>query len=167
MSGDSLGCTFDNDGSVKMYQNAVEVLGLVATGTFYEAPLTFRAPGVYSINIIATKRTSSNTFVASSSSVTVRINILNTRSRSTFDGQVNVYPNPSTGNSVVQIQSAKKGNCTVRLTDLTGKVLSTSTFKKTTTLLNHTLPLASLAKGTYLVSVSDETGTIVQRVSKQ
>ena len=167
MSGDSLGCTFDNDGSVKMYLNAVEVLGLVPNGTFYEAPLTFTAPGVYSVNIVATKRTSSNTFVASSTSVTVRINILGTRSRSTFDGQVNVFPNPTTGNSTVQIQSARKGNCTITLTDIAGKVLGTSTFKKTTTILNHSLPLGSLAKGTYLVSVSDETGTIVQRVSKQ
>jgi hypothetical protein len=166
MSNDSASCPFV-DGEVKIYKDAIEVPTLIRTGTFYEAPILFDRPGVYSINIIASKRTSSNTFIASSSSVTVRINILSTRSHSTFDGSVNVYPNPTTGNSVVEIQSAKKGNCTVRLTDLTGKVISTSTYKKTTTSLNHTLPLAGLAKGTYLVSVSDETGTVVQRVNKQ
>ncbi|SFT47545.1 Por secretion system C-terminal sorting domain-containing protein [Lishizhenia tianjinensis] len=71
----------------------------------------------------------------------------------------NVYPNPTTGAFNVSFNEANEG--TVVITDLQGKVVSTTTFEATTSLV---LDLSNAPKGVYFVTVNGKKGTAVERM---
>ncbi|SFT47391.1 Por secretion system C-terminal sorting domain-containing protein [Lishizhenia tianjinensis] len=71
----------------------------------------------------------------------------------------NVYPNPSNGQFNIAFNEANTG--TVVVTDLQGKVISTTDFQAATVV---NLVLFNTSKGVYLVTVYGNNGTAVERV---
>ena len=76
---------------------------------------------------------------------------------------VKVYPNPVTSNLTIEVPSATTENSTVIISDLTGKVISTSTLENAVTVLN----VDDLVKGVYLISIDSKSVQKTIRIVKQ
>jgi len=74
----------------------------------------------------------------------------------TLDG-ISVYPNPSEG--VITIGNDNNDNSVVQITNLEGKVVATQEISSTTT-----IDLSANGTGVYLVKVSNDNGSMVERV---
>ncbi|MBO0359403.1 T9SS type A sorting domain-containing protein [Hymenobacter sp. BT186] len=77
---------------------------------------------------------------------------------------IGLYPNPTTANASLDLRSLPAGTVQVRLTDLTGRVLSTATVP---TGQVYTLASAQLPQGSYLVTVVNGNQKTTQRLVKQ
>ncbi|WP_022825022.1 beta strand repeat-containing protein [Hymenobacter norwichensis] len=75
-----------------------------------------------------------------------------------------VYPNPTAANTSLDLRSLPTGTVQVRLTDLTGRVLSTATV---TTGQIYPLVTAQLPQGNYIVTVLNGSQKTTQRLVKQ
>ncbi|TGE20528.1 T9SS type A sorting domain-containing protein [Hymenobacter aquaticus] len=71
---------------------------------------------------------------------------------------VSVYPNPSTGTATLDLTGLPAGECTVQLTDLTGRVLQQFTAAGAQ---EQPLNLQQLAPGAYLLQVRGQAGPLV------
>jgi hypothetical protein len=74
------------------------------------------------------------------------------------------YPNPATNHLTLDLSVAPAVPCTVRLTNLTGQVVLTTTL---TGGQARELPLAGVPAGLYLLHVRTAAGSTVQRIEKQ
>ncbi|MFM8512895.1 MAG: T9SS type A sorting domain-containing protein, partial [Bacteroidota bacterium] len=65
-----------------------------------------------------------------------------------------VYPNPSFGKSLLRLVASEHGNCTVRIVDAQGRLMtSESTFELINGINELSLPTEGLADGIYSVQV--------------
>jgi hypothetical protein len=71
---------------------------------------------------------------------------------------VSVYPNPSNGSFTLQIAAA--GNKTVRLTDLSGKIIKEIITSEQSIQFSEN----TVSSGVYLVNVSTELGSITKKL---
>ena len=76
---------------------------------------------------------------------------------------INVYPNPSNGVFNVNLQLNKSEEVSLRLTDITGKVIMLSNEAATTSLVKE-INMPNLAVGSYILSVTSASGTANFRV---
>jgi photosystem II stability/assembly factor-like uncharacterized protein len=74
----------------------------------------------------------------------------------------NVFPNPSKG--LVYVHANVKGNTTIRIFDITGKVVLQKDFS-TINLLSTSFDLSSFSKGLYVVELNNEGNLSTKRVS--
>jgi hypothetical protein len=74
------------------------------------------------------------------------------------NGNVSLYPNPSNGSFTLSVQAV--GNKTVRLTDLSGKLIK----EVTTTEQNIQFHEHTVSSGVYLVNVSNEFGSVTKKL---
>jgi thiol-disulfide isomerase/thioredoxin len=74
---------------------------------------------------------------------------------------LNVYPNPAT--DVLNVTFDGEGEHTVALTDLSGRTLATQSYDAQGSVV-VTFPVAGLAKGSYIVTVSNNAGTHAENV---
>ena len=87
-----------------------------------------------------------------------------------FDGGYNIslYPNPAISFINVNGTVAERSDLQIRLTDLTGKMITTTTLKGQMGKWNTQLPVSRLAAGTYYVSViKDNTIVYTEAVQKK
>ncbi len=75
-----------------------------------------------------------------------------------FDGDVKIYPNPSNGNTFVNVNLNDDAQVNISIIDLAGKTVATSIANGNGT---HELPTAGLSKGVYMVNMVS--GSQVQR----
>ncbi|MFN9953579.1 MAG: T9SS type A sorting domain-containing protein, partial [bacterium] len=73
---------------------------------------------------------------------------------------VSMFPNPAVDYAHVMLQSEASGNGTIRITDLSGRVVFEQNVSMKTGVQPFTLETRSLTMGTYLVSVSMADGRI-------
>lgn len=73
-----------------------------------------------------------------------------------------VFPNPATENVNVKFD-AKGGDYAVTITDLSGRAVATESIANATGAQQVAMPLAGLASGNYLITVSTEGATYTQR----
>lgn len=76
---------------------------------------------------------------------------------------VNVYPNPATDVLNVAFE-AKNADYTVSLTDLSGRTMVSNTLTSLSGAQSLALPVADLANGNYILTISSEEGTYTQKV---
>jgi len=82
---------------------------------------------------------------------------------SIVNSQLSIYPNPVKDLLNLQLNNSKAKNITIQVLDMSGRVLITKQ-----TLLNAgtnslSLPVANLAKGSYIVAIKGEDGTMGQK----
>jgi PKD repeat protein len=70
---------------------------------------------------------------------------------------ISIFPNPATDHLVVRNET---GNCTISMVDASGKVV----LNKTITMGEETIDLNGLARGLYLLNVSDAPGNLIKSV---
>ncbi len=75
---------------------------------------------------------------------------------------IDMYPNPSNGNVIINLMSSKNG-ATINVTDMMGKVVYTENVK-TVSFENHNLNLQHLAKGIYYVNISQGNDNYSQKI---
>lgn len=87
-----------------------------------------------------------------------------------FDGGYNIslYPNPATSFININGTVAERSDLQIRLSDLAGKMISTTTLKGQTGNWNTQIPVSRLATGTYYISiVKDNTILYTEAVQKK
>lgn len=68
-------------------------------------------------------------------------------------GDMNAYPNPSSGIVRLKVKLVNRGDMTIRVTDLLGNVVYSNIQKNSPVLFEKTLDLRNLAKGIYVLNV--------------
>lgn len=75
-----------------------------------------------------------------------------------FEGTLSAYPNPTSQSLNVAIDAKDAGNVVIAVTDLAGRTIHTQiTYLQTGNSLT-TIPVATLANGTYMLTITDEKG---------
>ncbi|MEN7547767.1 malectin domain-containing carbohydrate-binding protein [Rapidithrix thailandica] len=69
---------------------------------------------------------------------------------------ITVYPNPSEGEVYLKIESSTRGDLSVEVMDVSGKVLTRETMKKEGEVLERKLSVSHLPKGIYLIKIELE-----------
>ena len=77
--------------------------------------------------------------------------------------QLRIYPNPATDNLNVRFEA--KGDYTITLTDMLGRVLSTKPYNGLYGLQNVNVPVNHLSEGNYIVSVATQGASYSQIVA--
>lgn len=77
-----------------------------------------------------------------------------------------VYPNPSAGKAQVELTDDYRGEVTIQVTDLSGRMLRTSKHIKSQQLFKQTLDLQSIKAGTYLLQFRAGTKQTTRKLMK-
>ena len=81
-----------------------------------------------------------------------------------FKSSINLMPNPNDGTFVLQFNAFSKGDVTIVVTDVTGRVVYTELMQDANGQINHSMDLTELAKGAYFVNVGYEGNTYSNRM---
>jgi hypothetical protein len=81
--------------------------------------------------------------------------------------QINVFPNPSSQVINIQCISIVNGEYQLELRDITGKTILTKTVQITDKILNQTLDVHSISKGTYWIYITNNQSNAVIKVALQ
>jgi ELWxxDGT repeat protein len=86
-----------------------------------------------------------------------------------FDGNVKVYPNPTTGNATIQVTLKSAQQLTYTLTDITGKVIDRAELAMTVGEQAIAVNLNNTSTGIYLYRLTDDKGVMMAsgRIEKQ
>jgi PKD repeat protein len=82
------------------------------------------------------------------------------------DGQLAVFPNPTTGEITLSIDNTQNGFYNLQLMDISGKVLSESTEHFITGKISSTLSLRMFPAGVYYLKLSGNNGMMMQKIIK-
>lgn len=77
-------------------------------------------------------------------------------------GAISVFPNPSNEMLHISLANESSSGSVIELKDVTGRIVYTSTVEKGNK--EHNLNIIRFATGTYVLSVTNESGTFVQKV---
>ncbi len=80
----------------------------------------------------------------------------NTGSVNRFTSQIDVFPNPSEGTLNIQFTGTSANSFLIRITDVSGRIISEKQYGKFNGQLNEKLNLADQPKGVYMVEVVTE-----------
>jgi len=86
--------------------------------------------------------------------------------RKATTGKLNVFPNPTTDIITIETAIATSGNVTFTLVDLQGRIVSTETINSDAGAVSQSISLDGLSTGMYMLTVSTNNETFVQRVVK-
>lgn len=76
---------------------------------------------------------------------------------------LSIFPNPASSTMNVLLTAEEAGQLTFRISDMTGRTLSTESVENFGGEMLHTLNVSNLAKGLYLLSVEGKQGTSVHK----
>ncbi|MFN8397350.1 MAG: PKD domain-containing protein [Bacteroidia bacterium] len=122
-----------NDGTFSTQQNPVH---------------NFAALGVYNVRLIATDGFCRDTFMQ-----IVDVNQYVNADEGSFASSFDVYPNPSTGMFHYQLELYRRGEVTMEVLDLAGRVLHQDVLRSAVS-YSGDLDLSHLSKGVYLLSLT-------------
>ena len=120
---------------------------------------TFPAGGAYTVTLVVTNACGSDTATLSLPDVSMVENAL---SRS-----LKLYPNPAKDVLNVELNLEGKDDVTVRIIDVSGKEVIAATHAKDDKKMEASIDLSELAKGVYMIEVSDGKYTAVRRLVKE
>jgi hypothetical protein len=80
---------------------------------------------------------------------------------------VTIYPNPSNGIVFVDLEAYALPKVDIIVTNLTGSTVHQTSINNVNGKQSTTLDLSDLAKGTYIIKLQSERGTVVQKVTLQ
>jgi hypothetical protein len=83
-----------------------------------------------------------------------------------IDSAVNLFPNPTTATSTLELTSNYSGTITIRLVDYTGRILSTKIITKESKQVQIDLQISDLSRGVYFVELQSENNKVVKRLIK-
>jgi hypothetical protein len=83
---------------------------------------------------------------------------------SSFNQEVVVYPNPTSGVFNIAISNASFSELNITITDIQGKIVFNETDKNTASEYNKQINLETLGKGIYYVKLSTETGVKIKKL---
>ncbi|MEP7170276.1 MAG: T9SS type A sorting domain-containing protein, partial [Bacteroidota bacterium] len=78
-----------------------------------------------------------------------------------------IYPNPTNGTVTLKFNSKENQNCSLILTDITGRELMREQLTATEGKNEHTIDVSSLVNGVYLIKLKTIDGKIVKRIIKE
>jgi hypothetical protein len=78
---------------------------------------------------------------------------------------VAVYPNPSNGIVFVDLEAYELQNLKITITTIAGAEVLTQSHKNINGKFGTSINLSSLAKGTYMVKLQSERGSVVQKIT--
>ena len=131
--------------------------GNTATGD--SVGYTFPQGGAYTVTLIVTNACGSDTVSLSLPDVSIVENAL---SRS-----LKLYPNPARDVLNVELSLEGKDDVTVRIMDVSGKEVISAIHSKDDKKMEASIDLSELAKGVYMIEVSDGKYTAVRRLVKE
>ncbi len=79
---------------------------------------------------------------------------------------INLYPNPTSGMTVLDLDLSKTQDLTIEISDLLGKVISSRSETLRTGRHSMLLDLGGYSAGIYLVTLRSASGTVTQRLSR-
>lgn len=83
---------------------------------------------------------------------------------SSFLNNISVYPNPSVNNVVLELSFKSPQQTTIDLVDINGKTILSKNAGILQGEVKQTLDVSSIAKGTYFVKVTSESGAAVRKI---
>lgn len=84
----------------------------------------------------------------------------------TFSGNINLFPNPTTGIVNIEVETPSYGGAELKLTSLAGRVLRTESLEDNNS-WNVQWDLAELPAGVYLLQIQTLDGQTIQRIVRQ
>ena len=76
---------------------------------------------------------------------------------------LNIFPNPASSTLNVLLTTEEAGQLTFRISDMTGRTISTESVENYGGEMQHTLNVSNLSKGLYLLSIEGKQGTSVHK----
>lgn len=148
--------------TVNSYPSYFWRFGDGATSTLQNPSHTYAATGIYyasltvnnSFNCSAVKRDTFNLIITA---------VNNTIS---FADKIEVYPNPADDEATLFIKSNKTATFTIRLSDVSGKVITTKVFKSVST-VHDKIDLSAVSSGIYFLQIQSENESAVYRLMKK
>ncbi|NVK28604.1 MAG: T9SS type A sorting domain-containing protein [Flavobacteriia bacterium] len=83
-----------------------------------------------------------------------------------FNGEVRVYPNPTSGVVTINIETLTNSEATIQLASLSGQVLFTENLDANTSWIEQ-MDISELPAGTYVLSIKTADGIHIERVIRQ
>ena len=108
---------------------------------------TFDASGAYTVTMVAFNACGTDTFAAEISVIGVSIDEL------LAAGSLSLYPNPTSGSFVLQLDLLRSAELRVEVVNLQGQRVHLSTFGQTAGSFSHAFDMPGLAEGIYLVKI--------------
>jgi len=82
----------------------------------------------------------------------------------TLISSIRTYPNPTTGNISVELDTEESGKVSVEVYNMSGQKTQTTQFTKATGLHTENISLESPAKGIYFIKINTPSGNAVKRI---
>ena len=76
---------------------------------------------------------------------------------------LSIFPNPASSTMNVLLTAEEAGQLTFRISDMTGRTLSTESVENFGGEMLHTINVSNLSKGLYLLSIEGKQGTSVHK----
>ncbi len=83
-----------------------------------------------------------------------------------YSQEVSVYPNPSTGIFKISVDKKLEGNAGIKVTDISGKQLSSIVVSSQQLRAGYELDLSNVASGVYTIQITTGSSTITKRIIK-
>ncbi len=84
-----------------------------------------------------------------------------------LSSSLQISPNPAKEIVTIKFDNTVKGNITIRVTDVTGRVVMSQSANKSAQLFNQSFDISSLENGIYLMNIITENGKATSRIVKQ
>ena len=81
--------------------------------------------------------------------------------------QIAIYPNPTTSITTIEVEGEVNGQATLRITDLSGRVLHESYMNAGTNFAESFIDVSHYLSGTYLVEIQTNSRRYLQKLIKQ
>ncbi|MFH0865542.1 MAG: T9SS type A sorting domain-containing protein [Bacteroidota bacterium] len=110
-----------------------------------------------------TSYTPTSTFTTNSS----KLQNLNTAELAEGISDVNIYPNPTAGNTMLSFVSDQAGTAHIKLFNMMGQMINTEAIEITEGINLHLIELTDMPQGMYIVAVNINDKSIYVRISKE
>jgi len=154
------GCTWDFDASASSGDTYTWDFGDGASGTGATTSHTYSADGSYSVALTVTNNCGSDTYTET---LVVDCSSLSEQALQ----QLRAFPNPTTGELFVELQTLREERIVVKITNPAGQNILTQAFDQPAGVFNQRFDLSDLAKGVYFLHVEANNQAKVLRITLQ
>ena len=81
----------------------------------------------------------------------------------TFNGNVSIYPNPTTGIFTIEMNDVEKDVYTIKISNVLGQEIFTNS-QSVNGIYKENIDLSTFRKGVYLIEIKNSSSTITERV---
>jgi len=123
---------------------------------------TYAAAGTYNVHAAAYNSCGGDTTM-----IQVTVPSVGIAQNPLYSDNINVYPNPSDGNMIIQVSSEKNQSCYLKVINLIGQEILAQTFNMNTGLNNFPIDLSHKTKGIYFIKVLINNKTFTRKIVNQ